>query len=69
MTIIIHNTEASRIAYEVSKLNVKEVHEFVDVLKNLQDIANQTRRGKHNFSAVKQRIAFNEYKENEDETN
>ena len=67
MTIIIHKSEASKLAYEVSKLTVKGVHEFVDVLKNLQDIANQTHQGNHNFSAVKQRIAFNEYKENEDE--
>ncbi len=57
MTILIHKTEASRLAYEVSKLTVKGVHEFVDVLKDLQDIANQTRQGNHNFSAVKQRIA------------
>jgi len=67
MTILIHKTEASRLAYEVSKLTVKGVHEFVDVLKDLQDIANQTRQGNHNFSAVKQRIAFNKYKEDEDE--
>jgi hypothetical protein len=67
MTILIHKTEASRLAYEVSKLTVKGVYEFVDVLKNLQDIANQTRQGNHNFSAVKQRIAFNEYKEKENE--
>ena len=63
MTIIIHKSEASKLAYEVSKLTVKETHEFVDVLKDLQDIANQTRQGNHNFSAIKQRITFNEYKE------
>ena len=63
MTIIIHKSEASKLAYEVSKLTVKATHEFVDVLKNLQNIANQTGQGNHNFSAIKQRIAFNEYKE------
>jgi len=38
MTIVIHKTEASRLAYEVSKLNVQEIWEFVDTLKNLEDI-------------------------------
>lgn len=59
MAIIIHKSEASKLAYEVSKLSVKGVHEFVDYLKTLEDIANQSRQGNHNFSAVKQRIAFN----------
>ena len=63
MTILIHKTEASRLAYEVSKLNVQEIWEFVDTLKNLEDVANTTGQGNFNFSAVKQRIAFNEYKE------
>ena len=68
MTIIIHKSEASKLAYEVSKLSVKGVHEFVDYLKTLEDIANQSSQGNHNFSAVKQRIAFNKYKEDEDES-
>ena len=38
MTIIIHKSEASKLAYEVNKLNVKEVHEFVDYLKNLDSL-------------------------------
>jgi len=62
MTILIHKTEASRLAYEVSKLNVQEIWEFVDTLKNLEDITDDTGQGNFNFSAVKQRIAFNEYK-------
>jgi hypothetical protein len=62
MTILIHKTEASRLAYEVSKLNVQEIWEFVDTLKNLEDITHATGQGNFNFSAVKQRIAFNEYK-------
>ena len=67
MTILIHKTEASRLAYEVSNLNVKELWEFVDMLKKLEDITNVSGKGNFNFSAVKQRIAFNEYKESEDE--
>jgi len=63
MTILIHKTEASRLAYEVSKLNVQEIWEFVDTLKNLEDVANTTGQGNFNFSAVKQRITFNEFKE------
>jgi hypothetical protein len=35
MTIVIHKTEASKLAYEVSKLGVKEVWEFVDTLKTI----------------------------------
>jgi hypothetical protein len=62
MTILIHKTEASRLAYEVSKLNVQEIWEFVDTLKNLEDVANTTGQGNFNFSAVKQRITFNEFK-------
>ena len=63
MTILIHKTEASRLAYEVSKLNVQEIWEFVDTLKNLEDVANTTGQGNFNFSAVKQRITLNEFKE------
>ena len=63
MTIVIHKTEASRLAYEVSKLNVQEIWEFVDTLKNLEDITYDTGQGNFNFSAVKQRITFNEFKE------
>ena len=59
MTIVIHKTEASRLAYEVSKLNVQEIWEFVDTLKNLEDITDATGQGNYNFSGVKQRIAFN----------
>ena len=62
MTILIHKTEASRLAYEVSKLSVKEVWEFVDTLKTYENVGNYT------YSGVKQRIAFNEYKENEDDS-
>jgi len=69
MTILIHKTEASRLAHEVSNLNVKELWEFVDILKKLEDITNVSGQGNFNFSAIKQRIAFNEYRENEDETN
>jgi len=60
MTIVIHKTEASRLAYEVSKLNVQEIWEFVDTLKNLEDITDSTGQGNYNFSGVKQRITFNE---------
>lgn len=63
MTILVHRTEASRLAYEVNKLTVQEIHEFVDILKKLENIANTSGNGNYNFSAVKQRIAFNEYKE------
>lgn len=63
MTIVIHKTESSRLAHEVSKLNVQEIHEFVDILKKLEDITNVSGEGNFNFSAVKQRIAFNEYME------
>jgi len=58
MTIVIHKTEASKLAYEVSKLNVQEIWEFVDTLKNLEDITDATGQGNYNFSGVKQRIAF-----------
>ena len=60
MTIVIHKTEASKLAYEVSKLNVQEIWEFVDTLKNLEDITDSTGQGNYNFSGVKQRITFNE---------
>jgi hypothetical protein len=63
MTIVVHQTEASRLAHEVSKLNVPEIQEFVDILKKLEDITNVSGEGNFNFSAVKQRIAFNEYME------
>ena len=63
MTIVVHKTEASRLAHEVSKLNVPEIHEFVDILKKLENIANTLGHGNHNFSAVKQRINFNDYLE------
>ena len=68
MTILIHKTEASRLAYEVSKLDIQELWEFVDILKKLEDITNVSGKGNFNFSAVKQRIAFNEYKETEDDS-
>ena len=51
----------------LNNLNVKELWEFVDMLKKLEDITNVSGKGNFNFSAVKQRIAFNEYKESEDE--
>ena len=63
MTILIHKTEASRLAHEVSKLDIQGVWEFVDTLKKLEDITNVSGEGNFNFSGVKQRIAFNEYKE------
>lgn len=63
MTILIHKTESSRLAHEVSKLNVQEIHEFVDILKKLEDITNVSGEGNFNFSAIKQRIEFNEHKE------
>ena len=66
MTILIHKTEASRLAHKVSNLDVKELWEFVDILKKLEDITNVSGQGNFNFSAVKQRILFNEYKETED---
>jgi hypothetical protein len=68
MTILIHKTETSRLAHEVSKLTVKEVWDFVDELKKLEDVANTTGQGNFNFSGVKQRIAFNEYKEVDDDS-
>ena len=68
MTILIHKTEASRLAHEVSKFDVQELWEFVDTLKKLEDITNITGNGKYNFSGIKQRIAFNEYKENKDDS-
>ena len=61
MTILIHKTESSRLAHEVSKLTVKELWEFVDNLKRFEDVENITGKGNFNFSGVKQRIAFNEY--------
>ena len=67
MTILIHKTEASRLAHEVSNLNVKELWEFVDTLKKLEDITNVSGEGNFNFSAVKQRIAFNEYEDTDNE--
>jgi hypothetical protein len=63
MTILIHKTEALKLAYKVNKLTVEELWDFVDELKKLEDVANTTGQGNFNFSAVKQRIAFNEYKE------
>ena len=63
MTILIHKTEASRLAHEVSKFDVQELWEFVDTLKKLEDIANVTGKGNYNFSGIKQRIAFKEYEE------
>ena len=63
MTILIHKTEALKIAHEVNKLTVKELWDFVDELKKLEDVANTTGQGNFNFSAVKQRITFNETKE------
>ena len=60
MTIVIHKTEASKLAYEVSKLGVKEVWEFVDTLKTYEDVGNYT------YSGVKQRTAFHTYMETED---
>ncbi len=65
MTILIHKTEALKIAHEVNKLTVKELWDFVDELKKLEDVANTTGQGNFNFSAVKQRITFNETKEQE----
>jgi hypothetical protein len=62
MTILIHKTEALKLAYKVNKLTVEELWDFVDELKKLEDVANTTGQGNFNFSAVKQRIAFNEYK-------
>jgi len=64
MTILIHKTEASRLAHEVSKFDIQELWEFVDTLKKLEDITDATGQGNYNFSGIKQRIAFNEYKEN-----
>ena len=63
MTILIHKTEASRLAHEVSKFDIQELWEFVDTLKKLEDIANVTGKGNYNFSGIKQRIAFKEYEE------
>jgi hypothetical protein len=63
MTILIHKTEALKLAYKVNKLTVEELWDFVDELKKLENVANTTGQGNFNFSAVKQRIAFNEYKE------
>ena len=63
MTILIHKTEALKLAHEVNKLTVKELWDFVDELKKLEDVANTTGQGNFNFSAVKQRITFNENKE------
>jgi len=63
MTILIHKTEALKLAYKVNKLTVEELWDFVDELKKLEDVANTTGQGNFNFSAVKQRIEFNEYKE------
>jgi len=63
MTILIHKTEALKLAHEVNKLTVKELWDFVDELKKLEDVANTTGQGNFNFSAVKQRITFNEFKE------
>ena len=65
MTILIHKTEALKLAHEVNKLTVKELWDFVDELKKLEDVANTTGQGNFNFSAVKQRITFNETKEQE----
>ena len=62
MTILIHKTEALKLAYKVNKLTVEELWDFVDELKKLEDVANTTGQGNFNFSAVKQRIAFNEFK-------
>ena len=59
MTTNKHKTEALRLAYEVNKLTVKELWDFVDELKKLEDVANTTGQGNFNFSAVKQRITFN----------
>ena len=59
MTILIHKTEALKLAHEVNKLTVKELWDFVDELKKLEDVANTTGQGNFNFSAVKQRITFN----------
>ena len=63
MTILIHKTEALKLAHEVNKLTVKELWDFVDELKKLEDVANTTGQGNFNFSAVKQRITFNETRE------
>jgi len=63
MTILIHKTEALKLAYKVNKLTVEELWDFVDELKKLEDVANTTGQGNFNFSAVKQRITFNEFKE------
>ena len=63
MTVLIHKTEASRLAHEVSKFDVQELWEFVDTLKKLEDITNVTGNGNYNFSGIKQRIAFKEYEE------
>lgn len=63
MTILIHKTETLKLAHEVNKLTVKELWDFVDELKKLEDVANTTGQGNFNFSAVKQRITFNENKE------
>jgi hypothetical protein len=62
MTILIHKTEALKLAYKVNKLTVEELWDFVDELKKLEDVANTTGQGNFNFSAVKQRITFNEFK-------
>jgi len=54
-------TKGVKLAHKVSNLSVKEVWEFVDTLKEIEDTANYT------YSGVKQRIRFNEFLENEDE--
>jgi len=54
MTIIVHKKIVSALAHEVSELSVKEVWEFVDTLKAIEDTANYT------YSGIRQRIRFND---------
>jgi hypothetical protein len=56
-------TEASKLAHQVSKLGMVSLYEFVDVLKELEDAATISGQGNANFSGVAERIHFHEWLE------
>lgn len=62
--LFVEITEASQIAQKVSQFGIYELWEFVDTLQKLEELTNVSGQGNFNYSGIKQRIAFNDFKEN-----
>lgn len=65
--LFVEITEASQIAQKVSQFGIYELWEFVDTLQKLEELTNVSGQGNFNYSGIKQRIAFNDFKENGEE--